>query len=118
VAYLIKNDVEKAVLSFVRSLALMGSPSADVLLGLGNVARRRGEPSRARRYYERARAADPANADAARNLGVALAETGEMEAAVAAFRAALARAPRVAETHAGLAMALASLGQRDEAARQ
>ncbi len=118
VAYLIKNDIEKAALSFVRSLALMGSPSADVLLGLGNVARRRGESARARRYYERAHAADPASADAARNLGVALAETGEMDAAAAAFRAALTRAPRVAETHAGLAMALASLGQRDEAVRQ
>jgi Flp pilus assembly protein TadD len=57
VAFLIRKDVDAASIAFVRALGLSPTPSANILLALGNIARGRGDPGRARHFYERAREA-------------------------------------------------------------
>jgi Flp pilus assembly protein TadD len=115
VAFLTRKDVDAASIAFVRALGLSPTPSANLLLAVGNIARGRGAPGRARRFYERARQQDPRSALVTRNLEAVLAETGEMDGAIEAFRHSLECDPNAAETHLGLAMALAARGRVWEA---
>ena len=52
VAFLTRKDVDAASIAFVRALGLSPTPSANLLLALGNIARGRGDRGRARRFYE------------------------------------------------------------------
>jgi Tetratricopeptide repeat len=118
VAYIEKGDVEAAADPLARAIALSPGPSAEMLLALGNVARRRGDSGRALDYYRRADAMEPGNARIERNLAVALAETGDAGGAAAQFRRLLEREPRSPEVRLGFGMVLAQAGERGAAVAQ
>ena len=89
------GDLGTAAESLSRAAGLGYRPAADVAVGLGNVAYRRGDHGRARALFERA--LEPGSVVAARNLGAALAELGDYDGAVARFRQSLAADQRRAD---------------------
>lgn len=110
------GDLDAAAESLSRAAGLGYRPAADVAVGLGNVAYRRGDHGRACALFERALALEPGSVVAARNLGAALAELGDYDGAIARFRQSLTADPGAAQTHLALGMALARRGKPIEAA--
>jgi DNA-binding transcriptional MerR regulator len=82
---------------------------------LGNMAYRRGQPSKAREAYDAALALDPDQPEARFNLANLILEGGDLELAVAEFKRVLQIDPAFADAHYNLAVALERLGGRAQA---
>lgn len=86
------------------------APRVSPEVAQGYDALRRGDPAAARKSYEAALAADPANLDAHLGLATAAARSGDRETAAKHYRRALALDPKNPSAVAGLA-ALADLSR-------
>lgn len=82
-----------------------------------SVARRRGDPDAAIRYYRRATTLRDDGRDH-NGLGIVLAESGDVAAAIESFERAVAASPHPGEATYNLASALEDAGRLDEAAER
>ncbi len=89
---------------------------AKALVGAGFAAQTAGDLPTARRHYESALRADPANADASFLLGVLEAEAGRLETALPLVEQAVRADPGNASFHFSRGRMLAAMGRTEQAA--
>jgi protein O-GlcNAc transferase len=89
---------------------------ARALVGAGFAAQTAGDLPTARRHYESALRADPANADASFLLGVLEAEAGRLETALPLVEQAVRADPGNASFHFSRGRMLAAMGRTEQAA--
>jgi len=98
------------------AVSLSPGPTSNLLISLGNLARKRGNTQRAMNFYERASDLEPENSLVTRNMAVIHAEHGNLEEAERLFRVALSAQPDSAEALLGLGLVLSNASKPDEAA--
>jgi Flp pilus assembly protein TadD len=112
------RGISAAALEAERRLraAIEKSPNDPALLAaLGYSAQKRGDPDRAREWYEKALDADPTLIDAATNLGVIEARRGNVREAVKLWQGAFERAPGQSSIGMNIAQVLCESGKAERA---
>ena len=95
--------------------AIPKEPDAAALVAAAEKARRQGDSTAARRFYEKALSANPRHGRAALGLSEILIEERQFEAAVGLLTRLVRDLPERAEPRRALALALLSVGRREEA---
>lgn len=95
--------------------AIPKEPDAAALVAAAEKARRQGDSTAARGFYEKALSANPRHGRAALGLSEMLIEERQFEAAVGLLTRLMRDLPERAEPRRALALALLSVGRREEA---
>ncbi len=107
--------VPDAIASYERFLSRVPAPPSTLLKELGTAHALQGNVSEAIRFFERAVAVDPGQADARADLGLLLESQGRKEEAEELYRAALSIDPGLVSAQQGLGSLLLERGQLESA---